>query len=172
MSKIIFTFVLILTVIAMEGAADAATQRGRSSSEYSNSRSSGSDGGNMSLDFAIHHIRDTKPDGLTDTGGRLRIGGMLSNSVGIDFVGMRAMKSSDYLIGMDLRLAPTDWFFMKGGMGAYSDKSTREFKATPLAGVGIRANLVDSYYFLSEFTYFERSSRQNVTFGAGVGVTF
>ena len=172
MSKIIFAIALIFTVIAMEGAADASMQRARSTSDYSPSHSSGSGGGNMMLDFAIHHIRDTRPDGLTDTGGRLSIGGMLGNSVGIDFVGMRAMKTSNYLIGADLRLAPTDWFFLKGGMGAYSDKTTREFKATPLAGIGIKASLVDNYYFLSEFSYFERSSRQNVTFGAGVGITF
>lgn len=171
MSKILTALTSISCLLfAMEGAW-AATRGYSRMSEYSGSRATGGIG-HMTADLSAHYVRDTQPDGLTDTAARLSLGGMFATWIGLDLVGMFATKSKDYLVGTDLRLTPTEWFFVKGGLGSYADKKTREFKSTPLAGAGINAGLGDGYYLVSEFTYFERATRKNVTFGAGVGMTF
>ncbi len=171
MSKIAFILVFLFATL---NSYAAKYSMGRGSSEYSSSRSYGSSsaGGHMTMDISALYVRDTKPDGLNDSAGKVSLGGMFTSVIGLDFVGMLASKSKDYMVGADLKIMPTDWFFLKGGYGAYAEKTTKTFKATPIIGTGIMANLGDGYYLTSEFMYFEKADRKNVGIGAGLGISF
>ena len=171
MSKKILSLVLI--TISMSTSAFAAKYSGRASqSDYSPKSYGSSSAGHMTLDMTALYIRDTKSDGKTDSALRATLGGMFSSIIGLDFVGLYANKSKDYLVGANLKLMPTDWFFIKGGVGAYADKQTRSFQGTPLVGTGIMANLGDGYFLSTEFMHFEKSERKNIGIGAGFGISF
>lgn len=161
----------LFLILATPDFAKAA-MRSVSRGEFSSGGGSSSSGSKMLVDLSAHYVRDTKPDGAKDTAGRLSIGGMFNSWVGLDLQGMYQVKSKNYLVGTDLRLAPTEWFFLKGGIGAYADKLTGEFKTTPLAGAGILATLTQEIYAVSEFSYFQFNRRNNVSFGVGVGAMF
>lgn len=171
MSIKIFTFVI--TLLSISTSAFAAKYSGRASqSDYSPRSYGSSSAGHMSLDMSALYIRDTKSDGKTDSALRATLGGMFSSLIGLDFVGIYANKSKDYLVGANLKLMPTEWFFIKGGVGAYADKQTRSFQGTPLIGTGIMASLGDGYFLSTEFMYFEKSDRKNIGIGAGLGISF
>lgn len=152
------------------GADAALAARGFTRSSYSENGAVSHQ--HMLMDFSGHYVRDTKPDGLSDTAARFSIGGMFSEWVGLDLQGLFKAKSASYLIGADIRLVPVEWLFVKVGVGGYSDRSTRTFQTTPLAGTGIKADITDMWYFLTEMSYFQAAGRSNVAVGTGLGVVF
>ncbi len=163
--SIVFTFGVL---IAVQRNAYSA-KRGYSDSSSSSSRSVGAQV--MLMDVSAHYVRDMKPDGPTDTAARLSIGGLFSYWVGLDIQGHYHTKSKNYLLGVDIRLMPTEWLFLKGGVGAYAEKVTREFRSTPIAGGGLMARF-DEVYLVSEATHFQVHGRNNISFGLGLGVIF
>jgi len=175
--KSYFPLVLLLCSVAFGQDAFAAKmaprERPQSESRASSSSSSSSSLSQaMLVDLSAHYMRDTKPDGKSDTAGRFSIGGMFNEYIGLDVQGMFAAKSKDYLIGADLRFAPTEWFFVKGGVGGYAQRDTRELSFTPLAGAGIMATVAQGYYFVTETSYFQMNQRNNISFGVGLGCIF
>ncbi len=126
----------------------------------------------MMMDLSVHYVRDTKPEGGTDSAARFSIGGMFNEWVGLDLQGLYEVHSKSYLVGGDLRFAPVDWFFLKGGVGGYSQKETNTMTLTPLAGAGILAHLNREYYFVTEASYFTINDRNNMSFGVGFGTHF
>lgn len=141
-------------------------------SDSSNYSSSSPAMQNMLIDLSGHYVRDARAEGLSDLATRLSIGGMFSNYIGLDFQGLYQFKSSNYLMGVDLRIEPVYWLFFKGGVGGYASHDTRQFQIVPLAGMGIMAPLTDMLYFLSEASFFQTRVASNVTFGAGFGMRF
>ncbi len=174
MSKTKFILISIFALLSVNAFAAASRAASRSSSDYSSySSSRGSSSGSMMVDLQAHYMRDTRPEFPTDTAARLSIGGMFSHWIGLDIFGFYATKSKNYLVGADIKLLPTDWFFLKAGMGAYAEKTSRQFHGTPVFGTGIQANLGDGYVLISEFNYFERAKNsKNISFGVGLGMVF
>ena len=175
MSKIQKISVTMMAVFGLMSAVSVeASASGRSMSkspEYSGSGGSSSSAG-MMADIAAHYVRDTRPDGTSDVGTKLSIGGMFSGSVGMDLVGMYEVKSANYLVGANLRVSPVSWLFLKGGIGGFAQRDNRVFQIVPLGGLGITAPISDVYYFLSEANYFQTRTAQNISFGAGLGMHF
>ena len=124
------------------------------------------------MDLTINYLRGTQPDQATDTAPRFSIGGMFTDWVGLDFQGIYTARSKNFLVGADLRLAPVEWLYVKGGIGGYSDKATRQFTVTPLAGTGIRVHLTQKSYFVTEATYYQVNREEFIGIGAGLGVSF
>lgn len=162
----------LVAIVTLISTAHAANRNVVRRAENSDGDSSSSYRQAMMVDLAVHYVRDTKPEGSTDTAARMSLGGMFTDWLGLDAVGQYQVKSKDYLVGGDLRISPTEWFFVKAGMGAYADKVTREFQTTPLLGGGILARFRGGYYLVSEFSYFQVTQRDNVSFGAGLGMAF
>ncbi|MEW6057194.1 MAG: hypothetical protein AB1540_11325 [Bdellovibrionota bacterium] len=168
----IFATLLALMNSSTAWAAKHSAKNWNNSSE-SESRSYSSSGPKeMFLDVSAHYVRDTKPEGLSGTAGRFSIGGMFNPWLGLDLQTLYEIKSKSYLVGADMRIAPTDWFFLKGGLGGYAHKETRQFRITPVAGGGILARLSREYYFVTETSYFQVNGRSNVSFGGGFGISF
>jgi hypothetical protein len=117
-------------------------------------------------------VRDTKPDGGTDTAGRFSIGGMFNEWVGLDLQGLYEVRARDYLVGADFRFVPNDWFFLKGGVGGFASKETRSLAITPLFGGGIMAHVTHEVYITTEMSYFSVNNRDNIGFGVGLGTSF
>lgn len=127
----------------------------------------------MSLDVTAMYVRDTRPIGGSDTGAKLNLGGMFASWVGMDAMTMYEIKSKSFLIGADLRLVPIDWLFFKVGAGGFADRTTKEFRATPIAGAGFMGRFTEYYYMVAEGIYFEGpGGGKNVGFGAGLGFIF
>jgi hypothetical protein len=126
----------------------------------------------MMLDLSVHYVRDTSPDGATDTAAKFSLGGMFNEWLGLDATALLEGRSRNYLVGGDLRIVPIDWFFLKGGAGVYADKLTHALKSTPLAGAGVLAHINRDVYFVTESSYFSVNDRSNITFGAGLGFMF
>jgi len=168
MKKLIL-FVGVLTFLTADARA-----AGRSYSRFNSDSDSSSSSGkqNMMADLSVAYVRDTSPQGQTDVAGRFNIGGMFSHWIGLDFSGLMEARSQSYLLGSDIRLVPIEWFFIKAGLGGYSDKATRTFHGTPTAGAGIKANLTDSYYFVTEASYFQVNNHNQMTVSGGVGIVF
>lgn len=154
----------------MEDGAFAAKSRPQSYSGASEGRSTGPQ--EMFLDIGVHYVRDTKPDGESDTAGRFSLGGMFNEWVGMDFQGLYQVRDKNYLVGGDFRFVPTDWFFLKAGAGAYSSKVTHSMAVTPLFGAGIMAHLTREIYVVTESEYFSVNSHDNISFGLGLGTNF
>lgn len=126
----------------------------------------------MLLDFTMHYLRDTKPDGGTDTAGRFSVGGMFNEWLGLDLQGVYQIRAKNYLVGFDFRFVPVDWFFLKGGAGGYAQKSNHQLALTPIAGAGIMARISREVYLVTETSYFSANERDNVGFGIGLGTIF
>jgi hypothetical protein len=162
----------LLAMLAF-GPTTAQASKGSSRGSYTPVESRSSYGRQeMMIDFSVHYVRDTQPEGQTDTAGRFSLGGMFNEWVGLDAVGQYEARSKSYLVGADFRLVPNEWLFMKFGAGAYSEKLTRTLALTPLAGAGILARLSRDYYFVTEATYFQVDERRNIGFGVGLGLSF
>lgn len=124
------------------------------------------------LDVSAHYVRDIEAYGDTDTAARLSIGGQFAPWIGLDFVGLYQKHAKNYLIGADLRLKPTEWFFLKGGVGGYSDKVSKAIQLAPLAGAGILGRLSSSSYVVAEANYFQVNLKNFLSFGIGLGLIF
>ncbi|MBI3558600.1 MAG: hypothetical protein HY074_20215 [Deltaproteobacteria bacterium] len=174
MSKIQKCFLGFLSVVcslvAVENGAFAS--KGAPQSYSTASESSRPSGQEMLMDLSVHYVRDTKPEGGTDSAARFSIGGMFNEWVGLDLQGLYEVHSKSYLVGTDFRFVPVEWFFLKGGAGAYADKNTNSMTLTPLAGAGIKARLSREYYFVTEASYFTINDRNNISFGVGLGTHF
>lgn len=143
-----------------------------SSSENESPRRSSRSGYDMSVDVTANYVRDTKPDGGTDSAGRFSVGGMFTEWMGLDFQALYEVRSESYLVGADIRIVPIEWLFIKGGFGGYSHKITRELSLSPLASVGIIVHLPSDFYFLTEVSTFNVNDRNKISFGAGLGARF
>jgi len=139
---------------------------------YSSSGGSSSSRNQMMMDVGVQYVRDTKPDGSSDTAGRFSLGGMANDWVGVDGQGMFEGRSKNYLVGGDVRLVPMDWFFIKLGGGAYADKETNSLIPPPIMGAGILAHVTRDIYFVTEGSYFSVNTHDNITFGVGLGTNF
>lgn len=171
MSMIQMIGVLIIAAVAAPSAALAAKMP-RSSANYESSNSSSGYRPEMLMDFSAHYVRGTKAEDDTDTAARFSIGGMFNSWIGLDFQTLYEVRSKSYLVGGDVRLAPNEWFFLKTGIGGYSNKDTRELSFTPLAGAGIMARVTSELYFVTEASYFQINKRDNISFGGGIGASF
>jgi len=175
--KAMWTGVAVLS-LSLANAALAAKSSSRSSGGHSyassSSESSSSSGGpaNMMMDLSYHYLRSTSVDGQTDSALRGSVGGMFEEWLGLGVVGIYQVRAQSYLVGADVRLMPTEWFFVKAGAGAYGDKSSRELKATPIAGAGIMARISRGAYVVTETSTFMAFDRTHVSFGAGLGFLF
>lgn len=169
---------VLVLALALPSAAHAAHKRyshvaASSEEDYSSSSSSHSSGhSDLSADVTLNYLRGTQPDQATDSAPRVSVGGMFSDWIGLDFQGLYSMRSKNFLIGSDLRLMATDWLYIKGGIGGYSDKTTRQFTMTPLAGSGIRIKLSSQTYLLTEANYFQVNRKEYLGIGAGLGMVF
>lgn len=127
----------------------------------------------MNLDVSAVYVRDTKPVGGSDTGVKLNLGGMFSSWVGLDAIGMLELKSKSYLVGSSLRLVPIDWLYFRLGAGGYSDRTTKEIKATPIVGAGLVGRFSEYYYMTAEGLAFNGTDGgRNIGFAAGLGMIF
>lgn len=163
-------FSLVLLVASMSNLAHAA--RARSGAYYSAGESHSAGGQEILFDISFHHVRDVKADGLTDNAARASIGGMFTSWLGLDLQGLYEMNSKAYMVGADFRLVPTDWFFLKAGFGGYASSDSHDLKAAPLGGAGIMARFTHDFYLVTEATFFQIQDRNNIGFGAGLGVMF
>lgn len=167
------TLAIALVGMLVPGGVALAAKAGHSSASYGGGYGSGGGGRQeMMLDFSTHYVRDTKPDGDTDTAGRFSLGGMFNEWMGLDLQGLLELRSKSYLVGADFRFVPTEWLFLKVGMGGYADKQTRDFRVTGLGGAGIMARISRDYYFVTETSYFSVDDRNNISFGVGLGMLF
>jgi hypothetical protein len=168
---IIFAFFfIVITVLASSSFAEAGMRsysraQERSYSSYSTSS-------NMHVDLVMQFLRGTKPEDSSDNLVKLNLGGMFASWIGLDVFGLSAVKAKDSMIGTNFVLKPVDWFFLKAGGGAYTEKQTRKLILTPVYGTGVQATLFDNVFAVSEFNYFELGSRKNLSFGMGLGVYF
>jgi hypothetical protein len=153
----------------VEDTASAAKMMVSHAPPTENRPSSSSD---LMMDVSVHYVRDTQAGGATDTAARFSLGGMFTSLIGLDVQGLYETRSKNYLVGGDIRLAVTDWFFMKGGIGGYSDKQTQELKLTPIAGAGIMAHMNRDFYLVTEGSYFQVTNQNNLSFGVGLGCYF
>lgn len=181
MSKITFFLVVAvaITMIAVESRAWAAKAPGGAMSGNVHrltaadlGSSSGGGRKEMMLDLSMHYVRDVGATGATDSAPRFSLGGMFNDWLGMDAVGLYQLKSKNYLVGGDFRVVVIDWFYVKGGVGAYSNKQTRALSFTPLASAGMQAFMNNSYYINAESSYFTVDDRSNISFGLGLGVSF
>ena len=165
---------LLTTVIAVAAFPTVAiAARGTSTgSSYAPAETRSSYRQEMMVDLSVHYVRDTKPDGGTDSAARFSLGGSLNEWVGLDVQALMEARSKDYLIGGDFKFVPVDWIFCKVGVGAYSQKKSHALALTPLAGAGIIARLNREYYFVTETSYFSVNDRNNIAFGVGFGMSF
>lgn len=168
---------LVLAVVALTAAL--VMEDGAQAAKMHQQSFSGGGGGSTSmapnemlLDVSYHYVRDTKPDGGSDSAARFSIGGMFNEWVGMDFQGLYQVRDKNYLVGGDFRFVPVDWFFLKGGAGAYASKDTHALALTPLFGAGIMAHLTREIYVVTESEYFSVNNRDNISFGVGLGTTF
>lgn len=178
-ARLLVLIVLAVLIVFVGAVAEAHAAKGRmtvssSHSDDSGERHIGSVGGrqDMLLDLSVHYVRDTKQDGGTDSAGRFSVGGMFNEWIGLDLQGLYEVRSKSYLVGADFRFVPNDWFFLKGGVGGYSNKATHELSLTPTGGAGIMARLTKEFYLLTEAAYFNINDRNNISFGVGLGVIF
>ncbi len=158
----------VLNLIALNPAMAA---KGASYSEGSSGKNYSAFSG-MNLDVSAFYLRQTKTEGTSDFATRASLGGMFTQSVGMDLTGMYETKSSNYLVGANLHVLPVQWLFLKGGVGGYSERQTKQFQVVPILGGGIRAAFSDTYQLVSELIYFQTKTAQNIGFGAGVGILF
>src|SRR4051812_15720587 len=107
MSKLVMTLILSLL---LPTAAFAAKGRTMMMANTASQESSGRQ--EMLMDLSVHYVRDTKPDGESDSAARFSIGGMFNEWIGLDVQGLYQGRSKNYLVGADLRLVPNDWFFL------------------------------------------------------------
>lgn len=170
-SALRFLFVALLS-LAMADISVAAKHSSFAQSDGDEGRSSGGGARQMMADVSLNYIRNTQPDGKSDTAGKVSVGGMFNHWLGLDILGMYGVRTNNYLVGADFRLVPTEWLFMKGGIGGYSDKVSGTFKSTPIFGAGINARIDRSYYVTTEATYFQVSSANNIGVGVGLGIYF
>lgn len=180
--KTVYLFGLCFGLLS--SATWAATgMGGGGNSPYGNGNSSYYDSGsshghaaqiqqNMIVDVSVVYVRDTQASGPTDTAGKFSLGGNFNEWWGMDAQGLYQIHAKNYLVGADLRFMPIDWFFIKGGLGAYSEKTTNSLNMTPLAGAGIMAHVTRDYYILTETSYFSSDDHSNISFGVGLGFMF
>ncbi len=162
-------FVLMFSSSELQ-AAKVRRESSSESSGYSSYRSGIAE--LMNVDITMHYVRDTTPLGPTDSALKLNFGGMFNEYIGLDAIGLYQFREQNYLGGGAARLQPIPWLFVKGGIGIYADKRTREIKGTPLGSVGLVAHLAPTTYILTEGMYFATNNQRNMSFGAGLGFKF
>jgi hypothetical protein len=162
----------LFTFVSTQTFAATRASRSSSSMDVRESSSSRSVQQQILVDVSGLFVRDTKEGGKAGPAGKLSIGGMFTDWIGVDFTGLYESNSKSYLLGSDIRLMPTDWFFLKGGIGGYSEKKNGALRMTPLAGTGIMARMSSDLYFLTEASYFQVQERSNLGVGVGFGVAF
>jgi hypothetical protein len=180
----LFSKILVATLLWIAGVILLAMPHkalaAKASSSSSSSSSSGGGGSystssvihGMTLDLSGVYLRETKAQGLSDAGGKICLGGMFGQNVGMDLQGTYEVRSANFLVGADVRLVPVSWLFLKVGVGAYNQKETRQLSVVPLGGLGINAPITDTWYLLAESAYFQTRTSGNLNFGAGLGAKF
>lgn len=158
--------VILLSCILYVDFANAAR---RPSSDYTPSSNSHSQ--TMLADVSAHYLRDTK-EGPSDIATRINIGGMFSQHVGLDFQAMYELKAKGYLLGVDLRINPVPWLYLKGGFGGFATREQKLLEIVPIGAMGIVAPIADSVYLLSDATFFQTKLATYLSFGAGLGLRF
>ena len=162
-------FLMLLVTLSLAPSSFAAGRGGQSQP----SREELKHRYEMSLDVAGMYVRDTRPIGGSDTGAKLNLGGTFTDWIGMDAMAMYEIKSKSFLVGGDIRLMPIEWLFFKAGAGGFSDRETKEFRATPILGAGFMGRFTEYYYMVAEGLYFSGpGGGKNVGFGAGLGFIF